>query len=76
MEWKPSQKEMKKADMMDPGNEPEGIMEVILSTLSLLANAALTLFTVSPRWTAAYVVDAHAMPELCSSLPDSLEAEP
>ncbi len=49
MEWKPSKEEMKKADMMDPGHEPEGIMEVILLLPYLLYNAALTLFSVSLR---------------------------
>ena len=27
-EWKPSKEEMKKAEVMDPNNEPQGIMEV------------------------------------------------
>lgn len=39
-EWKPSEKDMKKADLMDPGNEPSGLVEVILRMLSLLCNAA------------------------------------
>ena len=45
MEWKPSKEEMKKADMMDPGHEPEGIMEVILSMPChlLYHNASLTV---------------------------------
>ena len=39
-EWKPSEKEMEKADLMDPGNEPRGLVEVILQMLSLLHSAA------------------------------------
>ena len=61
-EWKPSETEMKKADLMDPGNEPKGLMEVIVQMLSLLHSA--TGHCRSMR-----------MPSACRSMLNPLETE-
>ena len=74
MEWKPSKEEMKKADMMDPGHEPEGIMEVILLLPYLLYNAALTLFSVVYAAGPTYNVSLGLLPILTHALHESCDA--
>lgn len=40
-EWNPSKEEMKKADKMDPGNEPRGLVEVIMQMRFLHCSASV-----------------------------------